>query len=67
MLNSVGDLEDLNEVFPNKEAKENNDHNIEKSYHKFVGSFGESKHRKEADNLLNNTKKQLDKLSAVNK
>jgi len=36
MLNSVGDLEDLNDVFPNKEAKANNDHNIEKSYHKFV-------------------------------
>lgn len=37
-----------------------------KSYHKFVGSFGESKHKREADNLLGNAKKQLEKLSIVN-
>jgi outer membrane protein assembly factor BamD len=37
-----------------------------KSYHKFVGSFGESEYRKDAENILGNAKKQLEKLSADN-
>jgi outer membrane protein assembly factor BamD len=37
-----------------------------KSYHKFVGSFGESEYSKEAGNILDNAKKQLEKLGADN-
>lgn len=36
-----------------------------KSYHKFVGSFAESKYRKEAESILSNAKKQLEKLVAA--